>query len=512
MKLATVAVSICLSLVSLSSMAATAGPVVATRAGAVRGSSGYPEVFRGIPYATPPVGRLRWRPPLPPKPWAGIRDATRFGNDCMQAPWMVLSGVPFSEDCLSVNVWTPAHGVGERRAVLVFIYGGGFIGGSGAYALYDGAPLTREGVVVVSFNYRLGVLGFLAHPGLAAESPRHASGNYGLQDQIAALQWVHDNIAAFGGDPQRVTIFGESAGAFSAAALLVAPKAKGLFRGAILQSGGLPRLNTQADSEAAGARLGADIAALRRVPAEELLKHNFDFFPHSSSDLMQGAFPDPTIDGDVLVEQPRDAFARGAINPAFIVIGYNADEGAMFTPSDHPHTKASYEAWVANGFGPFAAEVLRLSPAADDARAAAAMSAVLGDVVFNEPSRMMARSAAKAGLVTYAYLFTKPLANVPPAPWHSEEMRYVFGTLDSPGFVPFRPAADAGDHILSRAMRRYWARLAMHGDPNGAGLPHWPAYDAKTDPYIEFGEPIRSGAGFRRSQLDLAERFSNAAR
>ncbi len=154
MKLATVAVSICLSLVSLSSMAATAGPVVATRAGAVRGSSGYPEVFRGIPYATPPVGRLRWRPPLPPKPWAGIRDATRFGNDCMQAPWMVLSGVPFSEDCLSVNVWTPAHGVGERRAVLVFIYGGGFIGGSGAYALYDGAPLAREGVVVVSFNYR----------------------------------------------------------------------------------------------------------------------------------------------------------------------------------------------------------------------------------------------------------------------------------------------------------------------------------------------------------------------
>jgi para-nitrobenzyl esterase len=503
---------LCLGLASLAAIAAESGPVVVTRAGAVRGSAGYPEAFRGIPYATPPVGRLRWHAPLPPKPWAGVRDATRFGNDCVQTPWIVLSGVPFSEDCLTANVWTLAHGVAERRPVLVFIYGGAFIGGSGAYALYDGASLAREGVVVVSFNYRVGIFGFFAHPGLSAESPTHASGNYGIQDQIAALQWVRDNIAAFGGDPKRVTIFGESAGAFSAAVLLVAPKAKGLFRGAILQSAGLPRLNTQAESEAAGARLGTDIAALRKLPAEELLKHNFDFFAHSSFDILQGGFPAPTIDGDVLVEQPRDLFTRGAINPAFVVVGYNADEGAMFLPHDHKPTKASYEEWVQAGFGPFAADVLRLNPAVDDASATAAMAAVMGDAVFNEPSRMIARSAVKAGLATYAYLFTKSLANAPPAPWHSEEMRYVFGTLDSPGFVPFRPAANAGDHILSRAMRRYWARFAAHGDPNGAGLPNWPAYDPSSDSYLEFGEPIRAGAGFRRPQLDVTERFWAASR
>jgi para-nitrobenzyl esterase len=499
-----------LSVASLST--AADGPVVVTRAGAVRGSAGYPEVYRGIPYAAPPVGRLRWHAPMPAKHWAGVRDGTRFGNDCMQAPWIVSSGVPFSEDCLTLNVWTPAHGAGLRRPVIVYLYGGGFIGGSGAYALYDGGALAREGVIVVNLNYRVGVLGFLAHPALAAESPRRASGNYGLMDQIAALEWIQRNIAAFGGDPTRVTIFGESAGAVSVAMLLVSPRAKGLFQTAILQSTTVPWLSGKADAEAAGARLGADIEALRKVPAEQLLAHNFDFFPHSSYEFLDLEFPSPTIDGDLISEQPRSAFARGAINPAVVVVGYNADEGGMFMPADRKQTKASYEAWATKHFQALAPAVLAVTPALDDAVAQGAMSAVLGDAVFNESGRMVARAAARAGLRTYAYLFTKSVANRPPVPWHSESVRYVFGTLDAGGFVPWRPAADAGDHILSRTMRRYWARFATRGDPNGAGLPHWPAYDPLTDPYLEFSEPVRAGAGFRREALDLAERYWGEAR
>ena len=500
-------VSISVLAVAALQASAAAGPVVTTRAGAVRGVAGYPDVFRGIPYAAPPVGRLRWHAPVPARPWTGVRDATHFGNDCMQAPWIVSSGVPFSEDCLTLNIWTPAHGAGARLPVIVYLYGGGFIGGSGAYALYDGGALAREGVVVVNLNYRVGVLGFLAHPGLAAESPRHASGNYGLMDQVAALRWIHDNIAAFGGDPSRVAIFGESAGAVSVAMLLVSPQAKGLFQTAILQSTTIPVLSRQADAEAAGARRGAEIDALRKVPAQQLLAHNFAFFPHSPYELMDMEFPSPTLDGDLLPEQPRSAFARGAINPSVVVVGYNADEGGMFMPADQKQTKASYEGWVAKHFRTLAPDVLRITPASDDAAAQGAMSRVLGDAVFNESGRMVARAAARAGLRTYAYLFTKSVANRPPAPWHSESVRYVFGTLDAPGFVPWRPAADAGDHILSRTMRRYWARFASRGDPNGAGLPYWPAYDLRTDPYLEFAEPVHAGAGFRHDALDLAERY-----
>lgn len=502
----------CCAVAPSATVAASPAPVVLTRAGSVRGMAGYPEVFRGIPYAAAPVGRLRWREPMPVRRWSGVRDATHFGNDCMQAPWIVLSGVPFSEDCLTLNIWTPGHAAAERRPVIVYLYGGGFIGGSGAYALYDGATLAREGVVVVNLNYRIGVLGFLAHPQLAAESPRRTSGNYGLLDQIAALQWIHDNIAAFGGDPKRVTIFGESAGAVSVAMLLVSPRAKGLFQTAILQSVTVPRLAARADAEAAGARLGADIAQLRALPAENLIAHNFDFFAHSADEFTDMEFPSPTLDGDVLPEQPRGAFERGAINPAEVVVGYNADEGGMFMPPEPKQTKASYEAWVRSHFGDLAPQVLHVTPAGDDASAPAAMSAVLGDVVFNESGRMVARATAKAGLRTYAYLFTKSLANRPPAPWHSESVRYVFGTLDAPGFVPWRPAADAGDHILSRTMRRYWARLAARGDPNGPGLPYWPAYDTKTDQYIEFAEPVRAGGGFRREAIDLAAQYWGAAR
>jgi len=202
----------------------TAKPVVVTRAGSVAGTGGEIESFKGIPYAAPPVGPLRWHPPQPAATWKGVRDATHFGDDCMQRPYVISTGQKSSEDCLTVSVWTPGHARGAHRPVMVFLYGGGFIGGSCAYPLYDGAKLAANGVVVVCLNYRVGIFGFLAHPALSAESPHKSSGNYGLLDQIAALEWVKDNIAAFGGDPQRVTVFGESAGAVSIAVLMTSPR------------------------------------------------------------------------------------------------------------------------------------------------------------------------------------------------------------------------------------------------------------------------------------------------
>ena len=242
-----------LSLIAPPGLVEAAAPgttaVVVTTAGQVAGTNGEIQNFKGIPYAAPPVGPLRWRPPQPPVPWAGVRDATRFGDDCMQRPYVISTGQKASEDCLTVSVWTPAHARGVRRPVMVFMYGGGFIGGSCAYPLYDGAMLAAEGVVVVCLNYRVGIFGFLAHPMLSAESPHRSSGNYGLLDQIAALQWVRDNIAAFGGDPQRVTVFGESAGAVSIAILLTSPLATGLFGQAILHSPAVLPLASRADAE-----------------------------------------------------------------------------------------------------------------------------------------------------------------------------------------------------------------------------------------------------------------------
>ncbi|HEY0767777.1 MAG TPA: carboxylesterase family protein, partial [Steroidobacteraceae bacterium] len=253
--------------------------VIETNSGAVAGSGNDVLAFKGIPFAAPPVGSLRWRPPQPPLPWQGVRDATRFGEDCVQTPYVIPTGQGVSEDCLTINVWTSAHGTGRHRAVMVFIYGGAFVGGSSAYPLYDGVKLAALGVVVVSFNYRAGIFGFLAHPMLSAESPEHASGNYGLLDQIAALKWVRTNIEAFGGDPGRVTVFGESAGAVSIAVLMTSPLVRGLFRQAILQSPALPPLAGLAAAERSGATIDADLAVLRRLSAEQLLARNGDFFP-----------------------------------------------------------------------------------------------------------------------------------------------------------------------------------------------------------------------------------------
>lgn len=508
------AVLLALALTAAALEAAAAGPpadpVVATAAGAVRGTGGEVLAFKGIPYAAPPVGALRWRAPEPPARWSGVRDAARFGNDCVQAPWIVSSGQPTSEDCLTINVWTTALGREARRPVLVFIYGGAFIGGTGAYALYDGANLARDGAVVVSFNYRVGILGLLAHPMLTAESPRHASGNYALLDQLAALRWVKANVAAFGGDPRRVTVFGESAGATSIALLLTSPLAEGLFQGAIVQSATLPELAALPSAEQAGARLAADVAVLRSWSAAQLLAHNLDFFPARESELLPLAFPAPIVDGLVVTRQPRAAFVAGSVRRVAAIVGYNADEGRMFMDPAKPASVAGYAAWLRQKFGTAAGAILRLNPAASDAAAAAAMSAVIGDEVFNEDSRLVARGLARVNPQTYSYLFTRGMGGRATPATHAEELPYVFGTFAAPDFTK-HPPPDGLDHRLSEVMRRSWLRFAASRDPNGAGLPRWPRYQARADPYLEFGDTVRAGQAYRRAQLDAIARFRAAA-
>ena len=479
-------------------------PIVVTTAGAVAGTNGEIQVFKGIPYAAPPVGPLRWRPPQPPVPWQGARDATRFGDDCMQRPYVISTGQKTSEDCLTVSVWTPARSPGAHRPVMVFVYGGGFIGGSAAYPLYDGAKLAAQGVVVVGFNYRVGIFGFLTHPMLSAESPRRTSGNYGLLDQIAALQWVRANIAAFGGDPERVTVFGESAGAVSIAVLMTSPLARGLFRQAILHSPAVLPLASLAEAEQSGAALGADLAALRQLSATELLAHNEDFFPpRSASNVMSIAFPAPIVDGYVVPRQPRAAFATGVVTALPTIVGIAADEGRMFSAEQ---SVASYQAWVRNKFGALSDGLLALNPAATDAAATAAGSAILGDAVFGESARLIARGISPHQRQTFFYLFSRGVAGRPQPATHSEVLPFLFGSLDKPSFIPHSPP-DRTDLKLSATIRQAWARFAATGDPNGAGLPHWPRYDRASDPYLEFGTRIRTGHAYRGAQLDAVAPF-----
>jgi carboxylesterase type B len=445
----------------------TAGPVSSTEI-----SSGI-VAFKGIPYAAPPLGPLRWRPPQPPVSWTGARDASHFGDDCMQTPYVIPTGQKASEDCLTVSVWTSTDHRKTRRPVMVFLYGGAFIGGSSAYPFYDGAKLAREGVVVVGFNYRVGIFGFLAHPQLSAESPQHTAGNYGLLDQIAALRWVKANIEAFGGDRNQVTVFGESAGAVSIAVLMTSPLAQGLFERAILQSPTLPPLASLAAAEKAGTAVGTQIAALRQLEASELLRYNDRFFPRSNEHTARlTAFPAPIVDGYVLPEQPRAVFEKGMLNAAVpLIVGINADEGRMFSQEGSP----------------------------------AATSAVIGDATFVESARRIARGASQHQPKTFAYVFTRSVNGVPLPPTHSEELPFVFGSFDQPSFIK-HPAADAEDLRLSALMMRTWARFAATADPNGPGLPQWPRYQRATDPYLEFGTVIRTGAAFRKAQLDAIER------
>ncbi|MBA9002979.1 carboxylesterase/lipase family protein [Thermomonospora cellulosilytica] len=466
-----------LSAGGLTAVPATAdeGPTVTTRYGQVQGKAGETaNSYLGVPYAAPPVGSLRWKPPSPPARWSGVRDATRPGNPCMQrpspTPWGNLAGpgTP-SEDCLYLNVYTPAQRSLHKRPVMVWIHGGGFTIGSGTF--YDGGSLASKGdVVVVNFNYRLGAFGYFAHPDLAGESSHGLSGNYGLLDQQAALRWVQENIAAFGGDPDNVTIFGESAGGGSVCHNLVSPRALGLFDRAIAQSGCGFTLPTQAEQQRSGTAwansLGcADVACLRGRSAEELL----------TASASPAARWTPIVDGKVIPLQVTDALESGRFHRVPFMQGTTADEGRLTVASTYDLagrrlTAEGYPAAVRAIYGERTDEILARYPLSDYGTPAEALGAIFTDSQF---SCLQSRTASLAAGHTRSYQYefadrnamdylNMPISFPLGAP-HGSEIRYVFGNVSG------TPAQNA----LSDQMLGYWTNFARTGVPYAANAPRW---------------------------------------
>jgi para-nitrobenzyl esterase len=441
--------------------------------------------FKGIPFAAPPVGDLRWKAPQPVKPWSGVKQADAFAPGCMQDPALATfmrAPTNFSEDCLYLNVWTPAKTGSEKLPVMVWIYGGGFGAGATNAALYDGTNLARKGVVIVSTAYRVGPFGFLAHPELSRESGK-GSGNYGLQDMIAALRWVKNNIAQFGGDPSRVTIFGESAGGIAVSMLAASPPAKGLFHRVISESGGsfapvrlaneggenVPTLRlAESTGKTFLESLGAnDIKAARALTAEQIQKGL-----GSGLTASIGRFW-PTADGDVLIGDQYELYQAGRFNDTPVLIGTNSDEGAMFTrPGVTPE---AFEKQIRAGYGPRADVILNAYPHDTDAEVFRSSKDIFRESAFAWHTWVWARLQSQKGKgKAFVYYFDHRTPTSPDGANHGSEISLVFGNLGAFGGPP-----QSGDKELSDLMSSYWVNFAKSGDPNGGGLPMWPAFTEK---------------------------------
>jgi para-nitrobenzyl esterase len=475
-------------------------------------------IFEGVPFAAPPVGNLRWQPPQPAPSWTGVRRATAFGSRCMQGNIfkdMVFRDPGPSEDCLTLNVWTPATSADEHLPVMVWIFGGGFQAGGTSEPRQDGEHLAQKGVVVVSLNYRLGVFGFFSHPELTKESSNHASGNYGLLDQAAALQWVQKNIAAFGGDPGNVTIFGESAGSISVSSQMASPVSQGLFKQAIGESGGVfmltPRTTPLAKSEQVGAQFANSIGAptleaLRAKSANEILQaslkkgNGFRFWPN--------------VDGYFFPEDPAEIYAAGKQAHVPLLAGWNADEQsyATFFGKLKP-TKENYVKKVRKDFGASADEVLKLYPGTTEKEVKqSARDLASAQFIAYSTWKWLNMQVKTGGAPVYAYHFEQV---TPPEPgkeskgaFHSSDIRYVFEALDAG-----KLAWSADDRKMSDMMSSYWSNFAKTGDPNGSGLAHWPRYDENTQysiMHLQLGsseEPHAAPAG-NRAQYELLDRIA----
>ncbi|SEG68802.1 para-nitrobenzyl esterase [Bryocella elongata] len=443
--------------------------------------------FLGIPYAAPPVGPRRWQPPQPAMARNGVLDASQFGHHCYQFGGfedMIFQDSGPSEDCLTLNIWTPSNArPGAKLPVMIWIHGGGYTGGGSSEPRHDAAALASHGVIVVTLNYRLGMLGFFTHPALVAESVHHAAGNYGLMDQAAAIKWVRDNIAGFGGDAKNLTVFGESAGSFSVSSLIVSPISKGMISRAIGESGAsfqnraLPfgTLAERATHDAAEARrvLGTDdLAALRAISADDLVAHKeFD---------VSRAFP-PDVDGYFLPDSVPNLYAHGQEMHIPMLAGWNNDEirAGIVKGTPHPGIDA-FIAMVTKGFGPNADAVLKVYPHATDAEAIRSIGD-LGDdnfIVYSTWAWLEAHAETGAPVYRYRLDLAAPDSkfHAGQGAFHSDDIEYVFGSLDSRPGSTWRPE----DRALTEQMMRYWTNFARTGDPNGKGLPAWPRYDAKT--------------------------------
>jgi para-nitrobenzyl esterase len=475
--------------------------------------------FKGIPFAAPPTGDLRWRPPAPVKAWTGVRSGDKYSAPCLQPAFpggtaeideiLRLPGTP-NEDCLYLNVWTAAKSASERRPVMVWIHGGALAIGSPAVLATDGAALAKKGVVLVSINYRLGVFGFFSHPELTKESAHRSSGNYGLLDQLAALQWVQKNIAQFGGDPRNVTIFGESAGSWSVNLLVASPLGKGLFHRAIGESGALLlglrndpilSLNSQplSQAEQTGVKLAktagaATLSDLRAKSGDEILK------AATAPGNPLGSSFGATVDGWVLPESADRIFAAGRQNDVPILVGSNANEGALFQGPPVPAATAREQA--NRMFGSQAEAFLKLYPASTDEQARASSMQFMGDALFGLQMRRWVRLQRQTGkAAAYLYLFDR----VPPdsackCATHASEIVYAFHNVS----LSSRPFQDA-DRKLAETMSSYWVNFATKGDPNGPGLPAWAVYNEQKDELMALGDRVEPRQVQHKAALDFLE-------
>jgi para-nitrobenzyl esterase len=461
--------------------AAAAGDAVRTDAGFVEGTvstDGKVTIFKGIPYAPPPVGDLRWKEPQQVTPWEGVRPATAFGPHCIQGK--VFTGVTLpeaemSEDCLYLNVWTPAAHPASGLPVMVWIHGGGFMAGSAAEPTQNGEFLARRGVVVVSMNYRLGIFGFFSHPELTKESGHHASGNYGLMDQAAALRWVKRNIRAFGGDPENVTVAGESAGASSVCALMTSPLSKTLIQKVIGESGSLfgigwsvqPRAIAEADGAAFAEEIHvATVAELRALPARRLMDSLMRHDPHRFL---------PSIDGYVLRASPEEIFAKGEQAHVPMLSGWNRDEGnyRYFFGKSEP-TRENLESLVGERFGDQTQDVLKLLQRNTDeeVKASAGWLDLVDFVAYGGWKWIeLHRRTGDAPVFRYQFNQEPPAESGPSGATHAAEVAYVFGTLDALPF-PWTPT----DRAVSEMMGIYWTNFTKRGNPNGKDQAEWPQY------------------------------------
>jgi para-nitrobenzyl esterase len=521
-------------------LAAAIREPIQVEGGLVSGTPGWAwgvRQYRGIPFAAPPVGNRRWRPPQPVIPWQGVRAADQFSAACMQGgPGWTAEQIfdpglrNRSEDCLYLNVWTPAASAGERLPVLVWIHAGAGIMGSAARPLYDGAALAKKGVVVVSANYRLGVFGWFAHPELTAESEHRSSGNYGALDQLAALQWVQKNIAQFGGDPTQVTMFGQSAGCGAVNTLAASPLVKGLVRGGIAESCAvfLARIMTLPEAENMGAQFAKAIgkptlAALRAMPAQELLDASIGSSA-VNNDLSAAEAPltlsvpinktpaaprSAIVDGWFLPQDIYTTYSQGKQNDISLLTGNTNDEGPQGEDMGSggaapPNTVAAYTAWVKQIFGAKADALLRLYPASTGAEAARAWHDLRRDIVFATHRAWAQAAAGKSPVYLYRFSHVPPHpegnGNNPPAPvgtLHSSEILYVFDNLR----VKDYPWTDV-DRRIADMLSSYWTNFAKTSNPNGPGLASWPAYNPKDEYLMNFGDTFKLER-FNAAAVDL---------